>query len=69
MSGAAVVMAIVLFIFFLAGIAAGIFVVIAAAARRDRSPRRPRGRRPDPDETGPDDEPDQPPWWHARGDE
>ena len=72
---AAAVMAIVLFLFFLVGVATGIVVVIALSARRahkaDRRDRRPGPRRagwpylnePDPD----DDEPDEYPWWQARG--
>jgi hypothetical protein len=72
---AAAVMAIVLFLFFLVGVAVGVLVVIAVSARRahktvpqDRPvappppktwPYRPG---PGPDEGGPDE----PPWWRAR---
>lgn len=72
---AAAVMAIVLFVFFLAGVAVGVILVAALSARRAHN----SGRRPDPPapsprrwpyapETGPDDDgPGEPPWWHARG--
>jgi hypothetical protein len=75
MSGAAVVMAIVLFIFFAVGITVGFILVIAVSARRaDRAERQnrrtppPRGRWPHLPETGPhDEEPHEPGWWHDRG--
>ena len=73
---AAAVMAIILFLFFLVGIAVGVLVVIAVSARRAHKavPQirpvapPPPGTWPylpehDPDEGGPDE----PPWWHARG--
>jgi hypothetical protein len=74
MSGGAVVMAVVLFIFFAIGITVGFVVVIALSARRaDRAERQnrrtppPRGRWPYLPETGPhDEEPDEPGWWHDR---
>lgn len=72
MSDAAAVMAIVLFLFFLTGVAAGVVVVIAASARRaDQAYRRNR-----PIDDGPpypfegeldDDGPDRPPRWPTRG--
>ena len=75
MSGGAVAMVIVLFIFFAIGITVGFVVVIAVSARRadtaERQNRRtapPRGRWPYLPETGPHDEdPDEPGWWHDRG--
>jgi hypothetical protein len=74
MSSAAV-MAIVFFLFFLVGVAVGILVVIAAAARRAHQtvpqgrPVAPRPRTwphrlgPGPYEGGPHE----PAWWRARG--
>jgi MFS superfamily sulfate permease-like transporter len=75
MSGAAVAMAIVLFISFAVGITVGFILVIAVSARRaDRAERQnrsappPRGRWPYLPETGPhDEEPHEPGWWHDRG--
>jgi hypothetical protein len=72
---AAGVIAIVLFIVFLVGIAAGVVVVIAMSARRaDKTARRtgpaarPPERWPYLSETDPDDQwPDEPPWRQARG--
>lgn len=70
---AAAVMAIVLFVFFLAGIGVGIIAVYAVSVRRagkadgqDHSPEAPRDEWPYLNEAGPDDEPDEPPWWQAR---
>jgi hypothetical protein len=72
---AAGVMAIVFFLFFLVGIAVGVLVVIALSARRAHRavpqvrpiapPRDTWAYLPghDPDEG----EPDEPPWWQARG--
>ena len=72
---AAAIIAVVLFLFFLTGVATGIIVVIAMSARRahkaDRPgllPGPPRAgwpylNEPDPD----DDEPDEPPRRRARG--
>lgn len=74
---AAAVLAIVFFVFLLAGVAVGVLVVIAVSARRAhkavpqvRPADTPRGTWPylpgnDPDEGGPDE----PPWWRARGDD
>ena len=72
---AAAVTAIVLFLFFLVGVATGIAVVIALSARRahkaerlDQLPAPPRAGWPylnEPDLD--DDESDEPPWWQARG--
>ena len=78
---AAAVMAIVFFLFFLVGVAAGVLVVIAVAARRAHQtvpqarpvappprtwPHRPG---PGPYERGPDEgSTDEPAWWRARGD-
>jgi hypothetical protein len=71
---AAAVLAIVLFLFFLVGIAVGVLVVIAVSARRAhkavpqlRPVAPPSGTWPylpghDPDEA----RPDEPPWWRAR---
>jgi MFS superfamily sulfate permease-like transporter len=71
---AAAVMAVVLFLFFLVGVAVGVLVVIALSARRAHkavpqvrpvtpSPGTwPYLSEPDPDEGGPDE----PPWWRAR---
>jgi hypothetical protein len=75
MSGGAVAMVIVLFIFFAIGITVGFVVVIALSARRADTAERqnhrtppPRGRWPYLPETVPDDEdPDEPGWWHDRG--
>jgi hypothetical protein len=72
---AAAVMAIVLFLFFLVGVATGIVVVIALSARRahkayrrDQLPGPARARWPYLNELDPDDdESDEPPWWQARG--
>jgi hypothetical protein len=74
MSDATAVTAIVLFLFFLTGVATGIVVVIAFSARRahqakrpDPSPGTPRPGWPYLNEPGPDDdEPDEPPWRQAR---
>jgi len=69
---AAAVIAIVLFLFFLVGVAVGVLVVIAVSARRaHRAQGRPVAP---PPETwpylpgpGPDEgSADGPPWWHAR---
>jgi hypothetical protein len=68
---AAAVMAIVLLLFFLAGVTVGVLTVVAMSARRAHKAVRaveppPRtwpyisGREPD------DNGPDEPPWWHAR---
>jgi hypothetical protein len=73
MSDAAVT-GIVLLVFFVAGIAVGIVIIIAMSARRtgkandpDR-PETPEEAPLDTEEHGPDDdEPDKPPWWQARG--
>jgi hypothetical protein len=72
---AAAVMAIVLLLFFLVGVAVGVLVVIAWSARRahqavpqDRPVAPPPGTWPYP--PGPDleeDRPDEPSWWHTRG--
>jgi hypothetical protein len=71
---ATAVMAIVLFLFFLVGVAVGVLGVIAWSARRAHKTvpqaqpvAAPPGTWPylpghDPDEGGPDE----PPWWHAR---
>ena len=71
---AADVMAIVLFLFFLVGVAVGVLVVVAVSARRAHKagppvalppsswPYRPRH---DPDER----EANEPPWWHVRDDD
>ena len=72
---AAAVTAIVLFLFFLTGVATGILVVIAMSARRAHK----KADRPDPPPGTPrvgwpylnepdsdDDEPDEPPWRQAR---
>ena len=71
---AAAVMAVVLLLFFLVGVAVGVLVVIALSARRAhkavpqvRPVAPPPGTWPYP--PGPDPEehgPDEPPWWHAR---
>jgi len=70
---AADVMAIILFAFFLAGVATGIVVVAALSARRAHKAARrigpatpPLSRRPYVPEI--DDGPDEPPWWQTRGD-
>ena len=76
MSNAAAVMAIVMFVFFLAGVGVGIIVVIALSARRadkadrwNRRARTPRGESAYLAEAeADDDEPNEPPWWQARGD-
>jgi hypothetical protein len=71
---AAAVMAIVLLLFFLVGVAVGVLLVVAVSARRAHRAVRaiqpvvppttwPHVPRPGPDESGPDE----PPWWHARG--
>jgi MFS superfamily sulfate permease-like transporter len=69
---AAAVMAVVLLLFFLVGVAVGVLVVIALSARRAhhavRQTRPVTGAWHLP---GPDTEqggPDEPPWWQARGD-
>ena len=74
---AAAIIAVVLFLFFLTGVATGIVVVIAMSARRahkadrpdllTRSPRAgwPYLNEPDPN----DDEPDESPGWQERGDD
>ena len=72
MSGAAV-FAIVMFLFFLVGVAVGVVLVASLSARRAEKVKVPRRIDPplkawplDP-ETGPDDdEPDEPPWWRSR---
>ncbi len=69
------VLALVLFVVFLVGIAVGVVVVIASSARRaDAAVRRespvvpPQERWPYLPDKGPDDHgPDEPPWRHARG--
>ena len=71
---AAAVMAVVLLLFFLVGVAVGVLVVIALSARRAhkavpevRPVAPPPGTWPDP--PGSDSQeggPDEPPWWHAR---
>ena len=71
---AAAVMAIVLFLFFLVGVAVGVLVVIAVSARKAHkavpqirpvapppSDRWPYRSGYDPDEDGPDE----PPWWRT----
>jgi len=70
---AADVMAIILFAFFLVGVAVGVIVVIASSARRAHKAARrigpatpPLSRRPYVPEI--DDGPDEPPWWQTRGD-
>lgn len=70
MSDGDAMIAIVLLVFFLIGVAVGIMTLIAWSVRRDDR----RYRRPDPldewpqDDPDPDDEePDDRPWWHARG--
>jgi hypothetical protein len=67
---AAGVMAIVLFLFFLVGVAVGVLLVVAVSARRAHKAVRPVAppttwpHLPGP---GPDDSaPDEPAWWHAR---
>ena len=68
------VMAIVLFLFFLVGVAVGVLAVIALSARRahqtvpqDRPVAPPRARWPYLPEPGPgESEPGEPPWWQAR---
>ncbi len=75
MSGAAAVVAVVLFVFFLVGVAVGIVIVIAMSARRAdkavrlaRVPVAPRRTWPYLDEEDPDDdEPGESPWWPTRG--
>jgi hypothetical protein len=73
MSDAAVT-GIVLLVFFVAGIAVGIVIIIAMSARttgKANDPDRPELPEEEPldtEEPGPDDdEPDKPPWWLARG--
>ena len=71
------VMAIVLFLFFLVGVAVGVLAVIALSARRahkavppDRPVSPPPARWPYPPGSDPDeDESDEPPWWRARSDD
>lgn len=71
----AAVIAIILFVFFVVGLAVGVLVVAALSAQRvDRAARRiepdasPLEWRPYVPETDPDDqEPDEPPWWQTRG--
>jgi len=71
---AAAVMAIVLFLFFLVGVAVGVILVAAWSARRAHkaAPRPgpaapPPGQWPYVPETDPDERgPDEPPWWQAR---
>lgn len=72
---AAAVTAIVLFLFFLVGIAVGVLVVIAVSARRAHKAAPqirpvappPPGTWPYPPGHGPDEGlPDEPPWWQAR---
>ncbi len=73
---AAAVIAVVLFVFFLVGVAAGVIAVVALSARRAHKAARrigpaspPPRRWPSVPETEPDDQgPDEPPWWQARGD-
>ena len=74
MSATADVMA-VLLVFFGVGVAVGIVVVIALSAHRADNAYRwdRRGRTPDGGsgyygDDGPDDEPDESPWWQTRGD-
>jgi hypothetical protein len=68
---AAAVMAVVLFLFFLVGVAVGVLVVIAVSARRAHKAAShvappphtwPYQSGPGPDEGGPDE----PTWWQAR---
>jgi hypothetical protein len=74
---AADVMAIVLFLFFLVGVAVGVLVVFAMSARRAHKagpPLPPVAPRPSawPSRLGhdPDDrEPNEPSWWHVRDDD
>jgi len=68
---AAAVVAVVLLLFFLIGVAVGFLVVVAVSARRAHKvvPRvQPVARPPGawPDRPGPG--PDEPSWWQARGD-
>jgi hypothetical protein len=77
MSLAVGVIAIVLVVFFLVGVAVGVIVVFALSARRvdkaeheEPSPRAPQADWPFPGEPEPDpddEEPGQPPWWQDRG--
>jgi hypothetical protein len=75
MSLAAGVIAIVLFVFFLVGVAVGVIVVFALSARRadkaehqEPSPQAPRADWPYLGEPDPDDEgPGRPPWRQDRG--
>ncbi len=75
MSNAATVMTVVMFFFFLVGVAVGIIAVFALSAhragkanRQNRPPRTRRGEWPYLSEVDPDDEePDEPRWWQARG--
>jgi MFS superfamily sulfate permease-like transporter len=68
-------LALVLFIVFLVGIAVGVVVVIASSARRADAATRREGPVVPPQERWPhlpgtnsdDQEPDEPPWRHARG--
>jgi hypothetical protein len=70
---AAAVMAIVLLLFFLVGVAVGVLVVIALSARRThKAHARPVAPPPEtwPFRSGPgpgEGGPDGSPWWHARG--
>ncbi len=70
MSDADAVIAIVLLVFFLIGVAVGVIALIAWSVRLDDRRYRPPGPLedwpsgdPDPD----DEEPGDPPWWHGRG--
>jgi MFS superfamily sulfate permease-like transporter len=68
---AAAVMAVVLFLFFLVGVAVGVLVVIAVSARRAHKAAPAVAPRPQtwPYRSGsaPDEgEPDEPPWWQTR---
>jgi hypothetical protein len=71
---AAAVFAILMLLFFLAGVAVGVVVVAAASARRAekvKAPRRsgprvPRGWPHDPDTGSGDDRPDRPSRWRSR---
>lgn len=75
MSGAAAVVAVVLSVFFLVGVAVGIVMVIAVSSRRadkavrpDRAPVASRRTWPYLDEASPDDdEPGEPASWPTRG--
>jgi hypothetical protein len=71
MSDADAVIAIVLLVFFLTGVAVGVIALIAWSVRRGDGRRyrrsRPLGDWPSGDPDPDDEEPDDPPWWHARG--